>query len=81
GLFILYSRYNLVAYVLALELLLLGTNLIILLGSFYSTTYVTTINFVLLLIAAIETAVGLSLIINLQKYSYSIEIPLALSKN
>ena len=75
GLLILFSRYNFVAYVIGLEIILLGANLNVLFSSVILNAYITMINLVLLLIAAVETAIGLSLIINLHKFSFSIDIP------
>jgi NADH:ubiquinone oxidoreductase subunit K len=76
GFYILFSRYNFVAYILGLEVILLGTNMNFLFTIAQSTGYVTMVNLVLLLVAAIETVIGLSLIVNLQNTSASIEIPI-----
>jgi NADH:ubiquinone oxidoreductase subunit K len=64
------------AYILGLEVILLGTNMNFLSTIAQLTGYITMVNLVLLLVAAIEMVIGLSLIVNLQNTSASIEIPI-----
>jgi NADH:ubiquinone oxidoreductase subunit K len=75
GCYISLTRYNFVAYVIALEIILLGVNLNFLFAMSSSTAYVHLVNFILLVIAALETVVGLSLVVNLHRSYSTTKIP------
>lgn len=76
GFYFLLNRYNLIAVIIGLEIMLLGANINFMLGvNFFSTPMVTTINLILVIIAAVETVIGLAIIVNFYQQVDANKIP------
>lgn len=78
GLILIFSRYNFIVYIVGLELILLGANVNFVFNSLNGLVAVgTMVSLSLLIIAAIETTIGLSFIVRLNNEVKSIKIPVA----
>jgi NADH-quinone oxidoreductase subunit K len=81
GLILIFSRYNFIVYIVGLELILLGANVNFVFNSLNGLIAGgTMVSLSLLIIAAIETTIGLALIVRLHQRVSTIKIPLSAIK-